>query len=1393
MKPRKWVIIVCACLLAAAGGMIWGVQRLEKSRNIEHILVQRLSAATGGEFSVGRVRLGFFSVYLQNVSASLSTHTFDATVHDIRVAFSLWKLIRTRGDFAKSISKIILISPAVDIRLKPASPSAKQQELSKEGSATLLSVFKNFPVRYLLVRKGTVALRTGKDGDLLVGEGLNGRVWDEERSVNVELRGTLASNRKNLFVSAAFSKTGERNRMSLRLDKARLQRPLRFRAASVTGGQFDGVFELSFPDSVTPSSLESSGWLHISEATCEVAGYNAPLTSITLSLSVVNTEIHVDSLACQTRGCALSAKGTWDLADLDTAGSSLDLRLAGLRLEAIPGFPPSLAKSLSSTAIVQGKLQKRKGESQTKFVASAVGITAFTFPVAVECRGSFDSTQATLDTIMVRGPALRCAASGIATFEKEPVAYSIAYNLSLDSLKTIPQLKGRFTADGTARGLGQTYFVDAVISGSSVSVSGVRLGSPQIHIATSNGKAFSFSTLPSNNAYFSATGIVDSLGGVSPRVACNAVVGPRLLAEGLALAGSGIAHSVDSVWAGITFKGTAQSFGARGQAGIVLHPSAGYPAVRGGIDFQIDKSYNDRAVHWQIAQKDLAVSDSIVPLRGQGSLCGDSIRIDSAVALTWLRISGLVRLGAASGPDLAVRCSGLPVAAVNRLFFKNRLPLSAGTVSGSGRILGAADKIRADAELHLRGGALAGYTGVETDAVIQARDTLFTILPLVVRRNGTPLIAVDTITNKNGLHYSGAIKDVDVSALLSPLLPEDFREEHELHGTVSCEFSSGPRGEAAVTVGSDGISLDSWRVQRIHMSAIINERGILVKSLAAHDSTRAGMTASGFIPWSIITESDNDADTLDAQFQLKGDLIASLGYNAGPASALSLPIAGSGAGVVDVALKGTRTDMQVTKAVLQIPRGVLKAKPYVPEDIKDISLSMTLDKSASSSDSGEGNAFGTAVINTVVSGTIGRRPVKIHSTHVIPQGFEPITLGFLDFGALLVSTPKRGIDVHVPGIMEIGAPGDVEFLAKAPFPEFALSGPLDRLCITGTWVMRSMDITFPPLDNVETHVKFDPFPYITWNLDLRPGNRKVMYYYDTGKNRKLMRFVECYVDPASTLSMRGRDLDNSFKLLGELRSNTGSVFFARTFDRNLDVGVDFVPQSAGPGKGWDNTPIIWGSAEAMSDTSRFDRVKLTLLVRDSVTGAWSERGRFYDPHFRVGNNIENMPGQTQRQFLADEGSKLGSFGGAGQFVSEMGEQYLHRILLQNLERRLARTLGLDVINVETSIASNYFNRFYTRQLDWNRWDYLTFANVGVTVGRYVLYDKVFLKWRTELVPVDTVLRPQYDVGFEFQPLQPILLDVNYGIYKGDRSLEGTPTVNLWLQLPIRNVRKLFDF
>ena len=297
-----------------------------------------------------------------------------------------------------------------------------------------------------------------------------------------------------------------------------------------------------------------------------------------------------------------------------------------------------------------------------------------------------------------------------------------------------------------------------------------------------------------------------------------------------------------------------------------------------------------------------------------------------------------------------------------------------------------------------------------------------------------------------------------------------------------------------------------------------------------------------------------------------------------------------------------------------------------------------------------------------------------------------------------------------------------------------------------------------------------------------------------------MRFLEAYLDPSSLLKVRGRDIDKSFRLNGTIRSFKGAVYYGRAFDRNVDIGVEFNPQKPDRNKGFDNMPVIWGSAEAFSDSSRQNRIKLTCLINDPTTGAVSERGRLADaptPNitFHLSSDFDELPGESEREYYRQAGITFSSFGGAGSAVSGIGEQMFHRFLLQRWERMLARKLGLDVMNIETSIVSNYFSKLYSRQFDGllNEEDYLALANVGVTVGRYFFRDNILLKARGELVPIDMALTPEYSIGFEFQPSRFLMMDVNYGFHLSDGSVVHSPLLMLQLRLPINRVRNLLKF
>jgi hypothetical protein len=336
-------------------------------------------------------------------------------------------------------------------------------------------------------------------------------------------------------------------------------------------------------------------------------------------------------------------------------------------------------------------------------------------------------------------------------------------------------------------------------------------------------------------------------------------------------------------------------------------------------------------------------------------------------------------------------------------------------------------------------------------------------------------------------------------------------------------------------------------------------------------------------------------------------------------------------------------------------------------------------------------------------------------------------------------------------------------------------------------------------------------------MDIAVGNRNVRYYWDLSgrRRRKLIRFVEAYLDPSSRIKLRGRDRDGTFQVLGAVRSYKGSVYFGKVFDRRFEVGLDFAPQQKRHG-GYNNMPIIWGSAEVFSDTSRLERVTLTLQLTDPHSGGLSERGRVAMisrpketrrrptpgegdsiPNFvfHLSSDFDQVAGETEREFFREAGLRFTSFEGAGELISSMGEQYLHRYLLQRFERRLAKRLGLDVITFETSIASNYFRKFYSREFSeiTDQWNLLALAHVGVTIGRYFFRDNLFIKARGELVPIEELLVPEYSIGFEFQPVHYLFLDFNYGIHRGETSIEHDPRLNMQLRFPLTRLRKLWKF
>ncbi|MHC4780952.1 MAG: AsmA family protein, partial [Planctomycetota bacterium] len=315
MRPRRWVIVLCLIVAALGVTVYQGIRFVEKKLSIERVLIDRISPAIDGEFDVGKVGFGFFSVYLRDVRLSLPLNGFAIEVQDIKVGLSFRKLLTTRGNLEKSISKIIFVKPRFSImarRERTAEPSGGTPQGRRFSIA-------EFPVEYLLIEDGTVRLVEPEGYEVILGEYLNGRLHEESGALKFELKGKLASKRKNLSLSGTVSTEGGRNRLSLRLDKARVTKPLRFQHWRITGGTLDGVCEFTFSGDPARADLDSRGWVHVEGGTALVHGVGQPLTDFTLKVSMDGSLWKLDKLGARWSGLSLRGDGAWGVGGNDTS------------------------------------------------------------------------------------------------------------------------------------------------------------------------------------------------------------------------------------------------------------------------------------------------------------------------------------------------------------------------------------------------------------------------------------------------------------------------------------------------------------------------------------------------------------------------------------------------------------------------------------------------------------------------------------------------------------------------------------------------------------------------------------------------------------------------------------------------------------------------------------------------------------------------------------------------------------------------------------------------------------------------------------------------------------------------------------------------------------------
>jgi hypothetical protein len=1387
MKLRSWAI-VSFMLLVALGSALYEIKLyLEQKRHLEALVVQAVSPYVKGSFSVGTVRFGFFSAHLKNVSISLPAQALAISVDDFTLKLSPLRFIRTGFSVPRSVENIILVRPLLEYSLAPAAARdpATRAPPAAPGARGRSFGLQKLGIEYLLIKDGRLLLKDRTGASMILGEDLAGRMWDTETELLYELSGKLGATQKNLFVNGAVSWIGAKHRLSLRLRTAEIRRPISLKGGRLSSGVLSGALEFAFPDEFSLARLEGNGWIRIERGTCRIDRLERPLDSITLSLTLNTNRCLLDSLRLVYSCARVKATGRWNIALIDSL-DRFDFECAPLCFDSV-ALPISngVRKAITGRGWLTGTYFRLRGSDPFLslcgggIAAGGVPLTGFTAGVRLQKK------LYTVDSLRLLSPGLNLGARGIIDNSSSPVGYSFACSGTVDSLSVLsPGLSGSARLSGTLQGLGQQANGDFTLSSPKVAAAKMPLGKVSLTVRVRD-TAVSYSALGEDpDLSFVSRGRISGPFSAAPAARCtvSAVAGANHpLAAFL--------PSPDSLRMSALIDGWITAWSGHLCAAVYSR------TVSGGLNAVVDRTADTAApLVWNLQGQGLKMNKTPLACSGSGRLYRDSLAIDSLVLLDRTVTSGKIIL--TDPPQVnAVSRYRCPIRSLLELAGQKTDTLVRGFVSGTVRCYGPIDKIETRADIRVRDACIAGFGAMETDAILSGTGKDFTVLPLVVRKDGQMVLNVDTIRTTPHLKVSGRFDDLDIRAIFGPILPEEVT----VAGRMTGSFRSTPQGLPIVlSFSSPAVTCNRWRIDSVVAAATIGPAGIGITELRAADGSRSQLTGMGYFPLAFFQGKEFGArDTLVIDLKVKGDLLRSLHHN------LSEAVDGSGRGTVHFSLSGQPDNWQVREASLVIPRGKLLLQPYVPGDINNFSCVLSI--------------MDSSRVSCVVSGNVRKRSFRFFSTHAVPAGYEPIVIGPLNFGILQIETPQKGLDIHLPGLMESGETGDLEPAGRKALRYFSIAGPIQRPTLAGTLMLRDVEFTYPMLktggngnaghkagneDPDTTDAKSrNPLSFVRWELDIKAANRKVLYFRNiSSKNTRFMRFLEGYIDQGSSvLKIRGCDIEKNLKISGTIHSYHGAVYYGKTFDRNFQTDLEFVPQKNADNSGYDNLPILSGSVEAFADSSRFDRIKLTALVQDPKTGALSEKGRLSGKKlnviFHLSADFEELPGESEREFYRQAGLQFSTLGGAGRFMSDFGEQYLHRFFLQRIERKLAKTMGLDVINIETSIASNYFNRFYNRQNDGLllQADYLALANVGLTVGRYFFRDNLFVKARGGFLPVDTALTPQYSLGLEFQPTQYLFLDFDYGVYKGDIAIEHNPSLNLQLRLPITGLRRLFNF
>ena len=531
----------------------------------------------------------------------------------------------------------------------------------------------------------------------------------------------------------------------------------------------------------------------------------------------------------------------------------------------------------------------------------------------------------------------------------------------------------------------------------------------------------------------------------------------------------------------------------------------------------------------------------------------------------------------------------------------------------------------------------------------------------------------------------------------------------------------------------------------------LGDHRLIVNNFTFLRTGQLNLQASGKLPLST-------KDSLEMSIDFNGDILHLLPHWA------PFFLNGTSNSEINLQLTGTAGRVKIKSGFCRIERGELWMKSVAPH-VRNISG--LIQKKPGGNQVDFINLKGTVDGRTLTMNTV--RHVKTAGRGFLkPWYFKGLNL---DFGVIKMETSPKGIELNIPGLMEKEDFGDLYLSGKNKNEAFYFAGPVRHPVAYGNITLFNARLTYPFIVSKIKRNKRNPtvefLSNMDWDIHMNSAE-DVVYHRDIPAYIDNVN-AEIFIDESSPgLSFKGIISKHTFHVLGKLTSSRGSLDY---LDQNFRVDHFAVEFSAGrpypliSGRAW---TTIRDSIGAVPKT-----IYLKLYGLEQGTRTETQQVNLENLRFKL-ESADPQINESQEQVLAQMGfsvanikNKVTSVGGA------ITDRYLIRPLLRPIERVLQKSLGVDMVKINSNIAKNLFYSSLggpaSNNLFFNPYEaklpYLYLMQSSeFTIGKYLSQD-LFLTYTGQLVSVynhnQSEFNLNHSLGLEYRFLRNVLLEFEY--------------------------------